>query len=344
VGASGGGGASASASGPASSSSATGGAGGAGGCAGTCVGSTCTPQVLYSESAVGPYTRNLILFGDYIYWANSSAPETIKRVRKSGGSAEQLVKSANAWNIALDSESLYWSEILHGRIMKAPIDGSGTPTVLVPGSSSDFAGLAVSGPFAYWAPSHKGGIWRVPTAGGDTVKLANSPDPRDLTANAISLFWTSQSVAVATLVSMPLGGGPITPLATQAPTNFVCAPGVALGVDAAYWTRLDLGSVERVPFTGGLPMTLALDVGDVCSIAVDNDNAYFTNIGVTNGSGPDESGWLAKVPIAGGPMTTLVSSPTWAMSGVAVDDECVYFSVDVAGQTGQILRVAKSSP
>jgi hypothetical protein len=108
-----------------------------------------------------------------------------------------------------------------------------------------------------------------------------------------------------------------------------------MAVDSSniYWAACSTdtatgGSVFQVPFIGGSPTTLAGGEAYTNAIASDGQFVYF---GTNDGT-------LAKVPIGGGTVTTLISdSSLGAAADVAVDSAYVYWANE--SDPGSVFRI-----
>jgi hypothetical protein len=120
---------------------------------------------------------------------------------------------------------------------------------------------------------------------------------------------------------LPLGGGPMTTLASG-------RPGIRqLLIDPAsiYWTEMGTcedggtlcvprGNVVQMPIDGGTPVTLATDTSPAWGLAKDATRVYWS----------DEGTNIMSAPLDGGVATTLASSNGLAF-GLAVSSEGVYW-------------------
>jgi hypothetical protein len=184
-----------------------------------------------------------------VYWATiplfdpTSTPGAVGAVMKlpiSGGNPTTLASNVNAYEIAVDAASVYWTTLSSpGAVMKVPIDG-GAPTTLASGKYQ--AGdLAVDGTYVYWTngadsagspTGSTGSVMRVPIGGGTPSTIASQQaDPAGIAVNARGVYWTNN--LGGTVVVAPLGGGALSTLASgqTAPRDIVVD---ATGV---YWAN-----------------------------------------------------------------------------------------------------------
>lgn len=93
--------------------------------------------------------------------------------------------------------------------------------------------------------------------------------------------------------------------------------GLALGVDAVFWTDNWLDQVARTPKSGGTATVLASNTLGPWGIALDSTNVYFASDG-------DEAIW--KVPLAGGSASKLAEVPALGTTaGLAVHGSTLYW-------------------
>lgn len=153
------------------------------------------------------------------------------------------------------------------------------------------------------------------------VALASDSNPRAIVMNGGTLYWLSDasSAEESTLMKLSVAGGPPVPLAAGKFQRIV--------VDAknVYLTTGD--AVVKIPTSGG-PMTiLAANQGYAYNLAIDATSVYWT-VSTTDSCPPDgdacADGVVRKVPIAGGPLTTLASGQA-RPEGLTVDGRNVYW-------------------
>jgi hypothetical protein len=178
-------------------------------------------------------------------------------------------------------------------------------------SSSALRGFAVDDDSVYFLTADTASgtysVAKEATAGGAVTTLATrrgSPTGLAVIAvDASGIFWgetaPSEAGTVSSILKMPLAGGAPVVVASNIlePAKLVLDPAnVYWFADAVHW----------VSKSGGTPVTVAPDAMDagvlasaVAGLAVFGDNVYFTRLNILGGA-------VASVPIAGGPLTTVV--------------------------------------
>src|SRR5580658_8115770 len=118
----------------------------------------------------------------------------------------------NAFAIAVDTTSVYWTEALDGgAIVKMPVAG-GAPTTLASGQKDPY-GIAVDATNVYWVNHAGGTVVMVPIAGGSPTTVASAQGaPWGIAVDATNIYWTNQTGG--SVVSVPIAGGTPTTLAS----------------------------------------------------------------------------------------------------------------------------------
>jgi hypothetical protein len=158
----------------------------------------------------------------------------------------------------------------------------------------------------------------VPLSGGTLTTIATwgSAGARSIAIDSKYAYFGYSVISgdLGVIAKVPLGGGAETTLASWSMPSMPSGPDyIALGGGDLYWTYHTTSQtfVERLA-PGGTPE--AVDAGPLLNafISADESNAYFT----------DSTG-LEKGPSDGGPVMTLVASPT--SGAIVLDDRYAYF-------------------
>jgi hypothetical protein len=326
-------------------------------------------------------TSNLAVNATDVYWGSSTGATSplvnVMKVSLCGGMVSTLAASegTGADHIELTSTDLYYSTEesaaspsppnYDNTVGSFPLSG-GAPIVLGTGEiPEDFA---LNDSSLYWVSG--GSVVSVPIHGGAPDAFTPYALPSVGPAIAIdstNVYWFDYGVfggaASATILVMtaPIGGGMPSQLGvfTVGPDGQTGSPivSIAVAVDTTslYWTSSGYwssgfmtGSVMKMPFTGGTPITLASNQSNPGSIAVDGTNVYWANAGPGAASSSGSAlpvGSVMKVSANGGTPITLASGQT-TPSGIAVDGTSVYWwgASAAGGSPGSGSAVMKFTP
>ncbi len=222
--------------------------------------------------------------------------------------------------LAIGPGDAYWMEA--GGLVRAPLDGSGTPeTVLsiVEGAfDMMFDGSTLY--FAYYRDSTHTVVASLSTGAGSATDLAGDVSPLFFASDTRQLYWTD--CASGGVFGVPKGGG-----SPQLLADAYCPYGIATdGVDLFYANLytdagggdyIDGPQLHRVPVNGGTSTIISDDAQPATNLAMDEQNVYF---GASDGS-------LYRVPKSGGAAERLAGG---AVQNVALDGTCVYWTDSAA--------------
>jgi hypothetical protein len=324
-------------------------------------GSTTTVLDEGPRSQIEPGTTDILITDSDAYWVNSlevNECETglctsgkrswIRKVPLNGGTPTTLATTAlhtMIMSLATDGTHLYWDEngvyMGSSRIKKLPL-GGGQATDIVDGSLNGIAedwepvgGIAIGGTELFFANARYGfgyGFMKVSVSGGPVAVLSGDiysyqTAPRKIAVDETNLYW----VDMAALNSISRNGGASRELATGLglPIDLAIGDGRVFWAEAYCCGRIFTGSIKSVASGGGAVTTHLSELDQVRSLDVASGTLYFID-----GSSPPPggaSGRIARAPIAGTPITTVVTA-VMADAGtpMAVDDNNLYFA-DASG-------------
>lgn len=228
--------------------------------------------------------------------------------------------------------------LLHGivgtasdeQILRVPLDGG--PATTLATVSGRVLGFTANESTVYFVD--QGGVKSVPAAGGSVQTITDAiPGAGSIALVGANLIVTANSdsdPSAGGVFSEYLQGGTPTQLAAQQSAQFP----MACGSDVCWWT----GAPASAMGPTGPGFIARLENGSVVNISapvfpwslVFDGSNFFETVGCDVCSGT-----LMRIPASGAPATAMASA-----GFVAVDDECVYFSV--AGGLSGIFSVAKS--
>ena len=204
--------------------------------------------------------------------------------------------------------------------------------------------IAVGPTDLYWGNEtnnfnkNTGTIGRVPLDGGASIVMGSSLRTTGIAIDSTSLYWTngaSVGGGDAAVLKMPLGGGPVTTLAS----GLASAIGIALDASNAYFLAYD--GINKVALDGGpvTPVVSASFYNSPVGLAIDTTNLYWIQ-------GCDGGNCVARLPLGGGPPVTIFSATMLDyFSGLAAANGNAYFSLsecDGGGCGANLLRSPSS--
>lgn len=148
---------------------------------------------------------------------------------------------------------------------------------------------------------------------------AGQIEPAYPAVDATSVYWTTQSSWTGNVMRVPLEGGAPTTLASDqsGPSSLV------VNATGVYWALFSNHRIEKAPLEGGAPTTLASGITYLFRFVVDATNLYWAL-----DAGTDSS--VVKMPLGGGPQTTLATEYHGGARAIAMDATSVYWT-DVGG-------------
>jgi sugar lactone lactonase YvrE len=243
--------------------------------------------------------------------------------------------------LAVNSQSVYWTDYFNSRVMRVPLTGPPDAATLVAAGQSNAFGVAIDSTSVYWTAQGAGHVVKASLTGANLTTIANGsgaiPLPSSMTVDGTGAYWVNER---GTVEEVPLGGPPdaATVLATaESPTAIV--------VDAAnvYWTDTQAGTVLRRVRAGGAITTLASAQPSPGGMALSADDTalYWTNSGAGSGVGDGGvgNGTIMKVTLAGGTVTTVAAGQSHP-TGIAVDGTTLYWTnAGLTTGTGTVVKL-----
>jgi hypothetical protein len=196
--------------------------------------------------------------GNFVYWANNAAVNSIGRAKINGVGATNAFISGlgDPRGVATDSKFIYWTQTDPDAIGRANLDGSGANPSFITTGVSNPEGIAVTQSNGiYWAntPGVPDTIGHANIDGSNPVPnfiTTTSPTIEGVAADQSFVYWlNSGSAATGAIGRAPLSGG----LGDSAFIPGIgTAEGVAVDPSFLYWPN-DTTGIGRAPVGGGSP-------------------------------------------------------------------------------------------
>lgn len=271
--------------------------------------------------------------GSNVYWTNGGSflPDggidrigAVMKVPISGGSPVLLASASDPTGIAVNGSNVYWTNsVLFDSELQSTSLAGGPVTVLTTTELPE--GIAVDGTSVYWAESFA--IKKVPIEGGASSVLTSAQSARALALFASNVYFSD----AGTIKKVSVDGGVVTVLASglQAAVRSIAADatGIYWGVSMGSLPSdpgTILGSIMKVPLTGGSPIILASGVSPA-SVAVDGKYVYWLN----------STGTLMRVSVNGG-VPVMLSHAGVGLNALAITGTDVYWT---EANCGTIMRL-----
>jgi hypothetical protein len=319
---------------------------GSGGFGGGTNGSVASFPKTATRLASGIEIDAMALSGTQVIVTNGNGVFTIP---KTGAAAPTRLASDPAGDLVIAGNRIYWSRVIdrlrrgENSVMAMDLDGSNQVGLR---TNAAFAcGLVFARGRVFWAEPLDETIYVYDPAGG-TAALPRvfadkiGEDVCALAPTSDTVYWIDRGG-----ISLePAGKVVALPDNAVAPTVLVQAQDrpieLLVNGNHLYWINSAIffgeGAIKRMPITTppmvGTPSTLASDLEDPADIAIDGGYLYWT---------ADEG--VRRVPLAGGPITSVSSIDDVHLRAIAIDDSHIYFStysLDVV-DANALYRVAK---
>jgi hypothetical protein len=298
----------------------------------TSVSSVCArsgPPTLISTS---PQTaRDVASDGERVYWSTwgigaSQNDGMIVSAPARGGAASVLAKGeGTTMQVAVDASAVYW--LNYGENLRRLAKGSAAaPTTLAAPTEPGPMAYAIDTTRAYYTTT--GGIWSVPLAGGDAVKLADAPGDVSIALDEAYVYWVERTEALLLRVSKT---GGIVEVVASGTTAFSSTYSLSLAVDGsrAYWTSTGAGAVFAVAKGGGgSPERLLGGLQCPSTIRLDEESLFFADDSIACPSDPADHPQRAidLVSTSGGPLSVAGNAQGGLDGAFGIDANNLYWA------------------
>jgi hypothetical protein len=191
--------------------------------------------------------------------------------------------------------------------------------------------LAVQGSYVYWTDTGLGTLMRAPVGGGVATPLVSNLNfPKGVAADATNLYWVAgyggQTYPNASVLQMPLGGGPISTLDAEVYIGEVSVDSANVYFMTSYY------GVGEVPIGGGTVTKYGGSFINAGHVAVAGSAIYGL---CGNGS----SNYSIMLEMTDGTAVTKTIATAEAMpSGVTSDGKAIYWSNYVSAPYGAVKK------
>lgn len=266
--------------------------------------------------------RLLQVEGDTLFWMNEGgravgAPGLFK-VPKAGGPTVALMQEPDLMAMAADASAVYWLAPRVGKVGKVP-RGGGAPEVLAE-TTGIVRGMAIDDTDVFWAENEA--IYRVSKAGGKVATVVTAAVPDFLNVDGTHVYYYSTITGV--ILRAPKKGGAAVKVHSDDQhtfhTFFIDGPDLFVSFGAE--KKME---IQRLPKTGGKPVTVVDGQDPASDFAIDGANIYWIT--------EDD---IFKVPRNGG-ASTKVAQKLEHGRDLAVDDRFLYLS----DRSGRVEKLPK---
>jgi hypothetical protein len=233
--------------------------------------------------------------------------------------AQVLATVTAPFGIAVDSTTVYVSQVFPSPLMTVPVGGGAASPLGV--LQAEGHGIAVDERRLYWSDGQFLLACDKSNCTGSTVMLAAAQiGVLAIALDATNIYWTATGPGPSRVMKMDKNGGTPVDGGTSMDGGSVDGGGAGDGSAASADGNSAAGSPVEIA-TAGWPY----------NVAVDATNVYWIDQ-IQPGSG------VLKAPIAGGPAVQLAVSDPIEPMGLALDDDNVYF----ANGEGTVFEVSKN--
>jgi hypothetical protein len=216
-----------------------------------------------------------------------------------------------------------------GAVYQVPKTG-GTPVPLV-ADGGHHRGVIADATHVYWTDWHKDTVRRAPIGGGSVETVSTTATrPAGIAVDATYVYWATFGGGRIEK-QFKSGGNPSTPLLVT--TITAQAEGIAINDDWLVWGE-PASRAWKIPIGGGTKAQLENAPTYIGDVAVDATRAYWTVYGFDVNKAV-----VRTVALAGGSVTSLTNTTLNHAKAIAIDDQCVYFTLyGVGGSVNVVSR------
>jgi hypothetical protein len=299
-------------------------------CGGACVGGQCQPTTIAAQENLA---SNLTIAAGTAYWqvrpANNSLVSELRSCTTGNCSATTLT-AFGGWmtdygDIDFAGSNLYWST--QNSVFACAQTGCTSPTTIFDDSTSAVMGLTIDGSHIYWSRAGSStDIVTCPLGGcsGSPQIVESSQNASFVQANGQNeMYWTNGTQ----LFFASISGSPQLLATRDSIWHFTFDDTYIFWVNT--WDRSVERCFNKKAACTGVTQMAAVDTPD--RIVLDTANVYWNSF---SGNTDTASIWQCAQAGCGG-TPTLVAN-TIGVTGLAVDDACVYWTTG-----SEVMRAAK---
>jgi hypothetical protein len=280
----------------------------------------------------------LVASNGNLYFARLDAPSTngwsIERVSESGGGIDDVVTNIpQPGGIAVDGTSVYWTDVVGGRLLAASLSTTDTTQTVIAANLSSPTDVVINDGAAYVTESKQlfeSSLVRIPLDGGAQKTLASgllqaaaSDGTAIYFAQVNALSCTAAPCALSTIYRYATGD--LAPTALFTSSEIVQSIAVRDGSVYALDEGTDatpLWDIEEMPIAGGAPTTIVSGLPGAEGLVTTPGSVYWTVRGV-----------LWSAPALGGNESQVSSE----LVSTVVSDGSAVFAIGYTGEQGTVL-------
>jgi hypothetical protein len=235
---------------------------------------------------------------------------------------------AGPWEMTVDSNNLYWTNLNDGKVQQLALDGGALTTLLTTGSF-EASGIVVTSSTVYWTnfgTTNNGSVQSMPIGGGDASTLASHENsPYEIALDTNNVYWAVGGGLLdsGTIMAAPLDGGPAYTVYGYGNPFGIVRFGDTIAFTNDTWPG---GSIESVLVDGGGFTHVLPNLAYPRAIVQAGGNYYFSQ----DDDGGSSSTSLWTVSVGGGAPQLLYKGSLVAR--VAVDATNLYWTENGTGE------------